>query len=452
MTTRDTPGEELRETQRSYIHRLDSEYAWIISRVGEFRARVVDLTPKGIGLVVEGTAVKDSMYLQKGDLVSLRVERGGHPVTVKARLATRSETLLEKDVLRLGFRIESDDEALISQIPPGEVRLEESRPRRFSLDQAPILECESDDYLRLGQKAFYKIRDVSLKGALLETSARNKFLLPNLQMPLIIYIPGHGKFTETVKVRRVEVGGDRYWVGLEWVNLQSNTIEALGDFCVNFAENVSYQIMLEEGFPVRVLEEAMTVQAETTKHDYMQILQLRLQHAHENGERLEDSDPWAFMKLKDSDARHVSVKIGKRVVASARLLEVSSDGLALSCLVSDKEFSRAVKGPRVLSVLWREILRSALMSGSKKLELTEPGPIPKFVKRLGAKEKDGLWQIDLQLLAEGKRVWFGTWALSIAPVIATLVRDKKLTITSSTQAKLYLASAVQILFKKNQSL
>lgn len=449
MTQREVPGVDQRETERSYIHRLDSEYAWILSRSGELRARVLDLTPKGIGLVLEGASARVPLLMQKGDLVMLRVERGGQPVTVKARLATRNETLLEKDTLRLGFRIESDDEALLSKMAQADIRQEEARPRRFSLRNAPILECESDDYLRLGQKAFYKIRDVSLKGALLETSARNKFLLPNLKMPLSITIPGHGNFSENVLVRRVQTAGDRYWVGIEFLSLEPATIEALGNFCMNFAEDVSYQIMLEEGFPVKVLEEGLTAQAMTSRQDFMQILQIRLQAAHQKGLRLQDIDPWAFMDAEDDEARQVSVKIGKRVVASARLLETTEDILNLGSVVIDKGFSRAVKGQKIETFLWREILRAALASGRQRLELSEPEAIPEFVKSLGARAVEDRWEISLRALAEGRRARFSVWALTMAPAIRELVRDKKLTITRITEGKLHVARWLEKVWPKH---
>ncbi|RZA14946.1 MAG: PilZ domain-containing protein [Proteobacteria bacterium] len=182
MTIVRPPNLEKRETQRSYLHRLDTEYAVIICPSGELRARVLDITPKGIGLVLEGPSARLPIPLKKGDLVPIRIERGGQWVEVQGRLATRSESLLEKEGLRLGFRIEADGELLRQTLG----RMDDTRPRRFSVMDGPLLESESEDPSRAGQMAFYTIRDLSLKGALLETSARNKFLLPNLKIRMWI--------------------------------------------------------------------------------------------------------------------------------------------------------------------------------------------------------------------------------------------------------------------------
>lgn len=436
MTITRPPGPEQRETERSYLHRLDSEYALIMSPQGELKARVLDITPKGIGLALEGSAARFDWTLEKGDLIPIRIERGGQWVEVKARLATKNETLLERDRLRLGFRIESDEEALL---PAGESKPSYSRPHRVSLADAPILNCETDDPSRPGQRAFFKIRDLSLKGALLETSARNKFLLPNLKLTLAIAIPGHGRYSEDIVLRRVQSAQDRYLVGIEFTKLKAETVAALADYCVNFAKDLSFQIMLEEGFPAHILEESLTVQAMASQQDFLQITRIRLAAEHAKGRRLDWNDPWLMMDEQDSEARHISVKLGKRVIASTRILEEEGDALSVSLLVYDKDFSRAVKGPRAELVIWREIFRSALLSGKSLLIVKQLDDIPDFLWKLGAVKTLDSYRIEIPLLQSGRDARFRVWARIIAPILREQKQSHKLTITGFHSLKLWFA-------------
>ncbi|RZA27161.1 MAG: hypothetical protein EOP10_01155 [Proteobacteria bacterium] len=443
MTIVRPPNLEKRETQRSYLHRLDTEYALIMAPSGELRARVLDSTPKGIGLVLEGPAARMPIPLKKGDLVPIRIERGGQWVEVQGRLATRSESLLEKEGLRLGFRIEADGELLRQT----HGRMDDARPRRFSVMDGPLLESESEDPSRAGQMAFYTIRDLSLKGALLETSARNKFLLPNLKILMSIAIPAHGRFEEEVIVKRVESARDRYLLGVAFTGLKKETVKALTDFCVNFAQDVSYQLMLEEGFPARGLEESLTVEAVSSHKDFLQVTDLRLLNRHDRGLSLNITEPWSMLEQQDLDARHVLVKFGKKVMASARISE-TADGLLVERVVLDKEFTRAVRGERAERRLWQEVLKTALTSGHSKVVIKDE--LPQFMRDLGGRAVKKDYVLNIARLKWGRGCKLSTWAELVAPSIRELVAEKKLTITRILFWKLWALEKARIGLEKAQ--
>jgi hypothetical protein len=431
MTISRPPNLEQRQTQRSYLHRLDAQYAWIVCPSGELRARVLDMTPKGIGLVLEGEAARAPVLWVKGELMPIRIERGGQWVEVNGRLATLNEASAETGGLRLGFGIEADGEIIRKILG----RTDDARPRRFSLKEGPLLEGESDDPSRPGQKAFYTIRDISLKGALLETSARNKFLLPNLKIPMSIAVPGHGYFIEELIIKRVESARDRYLLGATFTALQPETISALTDFCVKFAEDVSYQIMLEEGFPARSLEESLTVEAVTSHKDFLQVTELRLLSEHECGRSLNITEPWMMMEQKDLEARHVQVKFGKKVMASARLTEEGED-LHVEWVVRDKAFTQAVRGREAERKLWQELLRSAIIAKSKRVVIK--GECPAFIRKLGGRAVDTDYILSVTRLIQGRGSDLLIWSQLIAPSLRGLTREKKLTITRILALKLWI--------------
>lgn len=460
MTIKPTPRDDQRETQRAALHILEHQYAWISTRNGEVKTRIIDFSPFGLGVVLEGAATR--IAVSQGEKVSIQLQRDGQDIKVEATLVTIGKTnILKQSYTRLGFKISSRDDT------PGREPI--NRTRRFALNDVVELSCFCEDPSRQGQKAFFTIRDISIRGLFLETSARNKFLLPSLKLSMSITIPGSGTFTELVKVRHVHPSKDRYLLGCEFDGLNRQTVAALGDFCLLFGKDVSYQIMLDEGFPSKVVANGLTVNATASYQDFMQITKLRLEAEQARGRQLEVSDPWQMIDEHDDEAQHVCVKLGKKVVASARLvfnqgdtrapLSTSEAGAVKGALWSEgfATVSKIALEPEfeqeksyIFRRIWTEIFRLALQSQMASMLIVHPDNWPRELTSLGLNPMkasgDGpekISRIDLKALFEGRKINFAAWSEMIAPISEAIIRDQKLTITSSLAFKLRLATALR---------
>lgn len=469
MSIKQEPRDDQRETRRTSLHPLENQYAWIMTRNGEVRTRIIDFSPFGLGVVLDGSS--NRVALAQGDQASIQLERDGQAIVVEATLVTIGQTtILKQPHTRLGFKIHNRSES------PGREHL--PRSRRFALSDAVDLTCYCDDPTRAGQKAFFTIRDLSIRGILLETSARNKFLLPNLKLLMSITVPGSGEFNEPLQVRHVRSLKDRYLLGCEFEGLGAKTIEGLGEFCLNFGKDVSYQIMLEEGFPLKLEASGLQVHASASYQDFMQITRLRLEYEHAKGRQLAVSDPWQMIDEHDDEAQHICVKLGKKVVASARLVfnqgdrkrtssgpgegqppELWTTGIAtLSKIALVPEF----EGHRtyVFSRLWEEVFRLALQSEMASMLIVHPDVWPEDLLKLGFKPQTGadgavdkITRLDLKNLFDGKALRFTAWSFMIAPLSEALIRTRKLTITRTFTLKLAIARTVRrlLLWKRRRN-
>ena len=461
MTIKQDPRYDQRETQRASLHLLEHQYAWINTKNGEVKTRIIDFSPFGLGVVLEGGIRR--IAVEQGDHVTIQLQRGGQDITLEAALVTIGQTtILKQPHTRLGFKIISRNET------PG--REPTARSRRFALTDVVELACHCEDPSRSGQKAFFTIRDLSLRGILLETSARNKFLLPSLKLGMNISVPGSGIFIETVVVRHVHPHKDRYLLGCEFEGLSPKTLAGLGEFCLNFGKDVTYQIMLEEGFPSKLVAKSLQVHATASYQDFMQITKLRLDSEHARGRHLEVSDPWQMIDEHDDEAQHICVKLGKKVVASARLVfnqgdrwrsglpdadanavpqDLWANGFAtVSKVFLEPEFEK--ERSYVFSRLWIEVFRLALQSQMASMLIVHPDPWPEELLSLGFKPLDGaggavdkIFRLDLKTLFEGRGVCFTAWSYMIAPLSEAIIHKNKLTITNLFSLRLLLAKELR---------
>lgn len=459
MTIKQLPRDDQRETERASLHVLEHQYAWIQTKKGDVKTRIIDFSPFGLGVVLEELPTRISLV--QGDRVSIQLQRDGQEIILEAALVTIGKTTILKQLYtRLGFKIINRDDRSGRKVV--------QRSRRFALNDIVELSGHCEDPSRPGQKAFFTIRDLSIRGLLLETSARNKFLLPGLKLAMTIAIPGSGSFSEVVSVRHVHPLQDRYLLGCEFEGLGAQTMAGLGAFCLNFGKDVSYQIMVDEGFPSKLASIALTVHTTASYQDFMQITRLRLDYEHAHGRHLGESDPWQMIDEHDDDAQHICVKLGKKVVASARLVFNQGDrkrsGLADTASVPTELWSTGFatvskvaiepefEGQRsyVFSRLWIELFRLALQSQMASMLIVHLDAWPKELLSLGFKplEASGtavetIFRLDLKALLEGRSVRFTAWSYMIAPLSESILRDQELTITKSLALKFTLARGVR---------
>lgn len=458
MAIREYPQYEQRQTQRVSVHLLEQRFASIRGRDCQLRTRIIDYSPFGIGVVLEGPASRAVIAL--GEVVSVTLYRNGQQVDFQATLVTKGKmTIMNETYTRLGFKIATT--SLRQHI--GNAR----RNRRFELNEVVELSGYCEDPMNDGQKAFFSVEDLSSSGLLLSTSSRNKFILPSMRLEMTLVIPGEGVFPEDLIVRHIRTSenGERYLLGCEFARANKRTLEALADFCLSFARSSSYQNLVEEGFPVAFNPSSLTVQSTESAEDFAQIVHLRLKFAHWHGQMLKVRDPEETMDAHDEYARHVCVKVGSRIVASGRLVFNNGDRsrstfpasldlpshlwqygfVSVSKIAVDPDFRASMAFIR----LWNEIFRIAFLSGVKSMAMIISPNWPALLQNFGLQRLDmqteelGRFEfgmIDLEGVMKGKGTPFISWALFAAPLLEKLEFERETPRTVLLRARLRLAA------------
>jgi hypothetical protein len=130
-------------------------------------------------------------------------------------------------------------------------------------------------------------------------------------------------------------------------------------------------------------------------------------------------------------------------------VDLWSEGFAtVSKIALEPEFEE--EKSYVFRRIWTEVFRLALQSQMASMLIVHPDSWPKELASLGLNPVNGsgeghekVSRIDLKALFEGRKIHFAAWSELIAPISETIIRDQKLTITSSLAFKLRLATLMR---------
>jgi hypothetical protein len=219
------------------------------------------------------------------------------------------------------------------------------------------------------EKLMFRVVDFGTHSLTLETSARNKVLLPGMMLDVFLAIPGQTVLPCKLQVVRVGVVGterERFRVAAQFVELNEELGRAVASYCLMVQAGISLSDLKEAGYVLDHVGSVAVVDYVHTQEEAESILELR-----------------GFSDGFDRLARQVMCKVGGKVVACARVLfhdgrrersalaakavlpaELWREGfLEFSGLVVRDEFV----GTDVVDELIRFVLRIAMQSGSRWL-------------------------------------------------------------------------------------
>ncbi len=278
--------------------------------------RVWKLSPLGVELLIDG---KDDI-LPKGMSIDLELtvgkqvlQFGGLVVDFVAEKLNRNfigVRLIRKEDRRTGG-IERRTEArwlCSDQFYPTVVA---SNPAKFN------------DFL------YFKVRDISLQGAQLITSLRNKFIIPGMQLECLMSIPMIGQTKMNVLVKHVRtmtlLGSEYLAVGTSLVNPPAVLRGMIGQYLMQFAEIANPRDLVDSGLRPHSVSKAVEFSFVKSEQEYRQVLSLRYA-AYKNEDKLAPGATEADMAdIYDSRSRIVIGKYRGAIVACARLTFNSYD-------------------------------------------------------------------------------------------------------------------------------
>jgi predicted GNAT family N-acyltransferase len=178
---------------------------------------------------------------------------------------------------------------------------------------------------RFGDFVYFRVVDVSWSGMQLETSLRNKYLVPGLRFAATCTFPTQGLVQldlQVIHARVVERGGKPVLaVGVRHARpLPTPTREAIGQYLLQFGGGATVADLCAEGFAVPATSRALDFGAVRTADEYADVLRLRrlaYVHARKLSEATKDVD-----MADDFDARSriLAARHRGRVVGTVRLM------------------------------------------------------------------------------------------------------------------------------------
>jgi predicted GNAT family N-acyltransferase len=183
--------------------------------------------------------------------------------------------------------------------------------------------------VRFEDFVYFRVVDVSWDGMQLETSLRNKFLVPGVELRTTCTFPTQGQLhldLRVVHARVVERGSKKVLaVGVTYAPRGAGGREVIGRYLLQFAAGATVQELRAHGFPLRSSSQAIDFGSLQTDEEYGEVLRLRrlaYVHARKVSADAKDVD---MADAFDARSRILVAKHRGQVVGTARLMFPESE-------------------------------------------------------------------------------------------------------------------------------
>jgi predicted GNAT family N-acyltransferase len=170
---------------------------------------------------------------------------------------------------------------------------------------------------------FFRIADVSWAGMQLETSLRNKFIIPGLSLDGTCTFPTHGQVHLTLRVVHVRVvrRGEKHVlsVGVQYASRSARATETIGQYLLQFGSGATVAELCASGFRLSASSRALDFGSVRSAEEYAEVLRLR-RVAYVHARKL--SDHTKDVEMADGFDRRSRIVVARhhgRVVATSRL-------------------------------------------------------------------------------------------------------------------------------------
>jgi hypothetical protein len=308
-----------RQTERLETYVSDGIRGRVTLEKDTFPVSLIDITPFGVGVVPDtDLSRRINNALVPGAMVQFQYTSRNTSSTklnaIVAHLTTR--TIQGEKRLTFGLAFLSSENSASTSF--------RRKTERFACSEffRPHALCASPYFF--GERAFFSLTDISSSGCSAITSARNKFLSPNMEVSLTIVFPLIGTVTVDATVRSVTLHskGSRYRVSLEFKEATPLMLQSIGEYLILVNPSIPPEELRRAGLRLSRLTNVISVTTPMSREDWDTILALR-QKLSANGEPSASIE--SLFDQFDSFARNLIVKIGERAIATGRVIFINSD-------------------------------------------------------------------------------------------------------------------------------
>jgi predicted GNAT family N-acyltransferase len=183
--------------------------------------------------------------------------------------------------------------------------------------------------VRFEDFVYFRVVDVSRSGMQLETSLRNKFLVPGVQLETTCTFPTQGQLhldLRVVHARVAERGSKKVLaLGVTYSPRSPGGREIIGQYLLQFAAGATIQELRAHGFHLRSSSQAIDFDSLRTDEEYGEVLRLRrLAYVHARKVSADAKD----VDMADAFDAHSRILVAKhrgQVVGTARLMFPDSE-------------------------------------------------------------------------------------------------------------------------------
>ncbi|HET6439431.1 MAG TPA: GNAT family N-acyltransferase [Anaeromyxobacter sp.] len=208
--------------------------------------------------------------------------------------------------------------------------VERRGPSRYGCDRDYPPTGIGPSAVRYRDFVYFRVLDISWGGMQLETSLRNKFIVPGMELKTTCTFPTLGQVClelRVVHVRVVTRGQKQVLsVGVRYSSGGAEAVGAMGQYLLQFGSGITVQDLCAQGFRIPSSSRALDFCSIRTPEEYREVLRLRrlaYVHARKLGEETKDLDTGDSF---DARSRILVAKHRGRVVGSIRLMFPESEG------------------------------------------------------------------------------------------------------------------------------
>ncbi len=280
--------------------------------------RVWRISPLGVDVLVDKQLVKK---IQKLNVYEMKISLGLENASLKGLVTSMEPRNNNQYLVCLRYLQSKVDEL------DKEEKRKDKRIRFLDQFQPSAIfsnPCRFNDFI------YMKAIDVSANGMQFRTSLRNKYIVPGIKFSVTVNFPSTGEINVSCKVisTRVEktLNGQYYlFIGTKFERIDNQSRSIIGQYLIQFGENVDLKLLIQEGFKVEEVSKSITYTYAKSEDDMYDVLKLRKKCYVSAGKASEDKELEKFSDKFDSRSRIFLVKHHAKAIGTVRLIFNSNE-------------------------------------------------------------------------------------------------------------------------------
>lgn len=413
--------ENRRDSRRSvYLGEGIKVYLKDDEKIRSIHGEITDLSPWGVNVFIIDQ--KLSTYPKKSETVRIYyTTKNKKNCYSRGRVIYIVEKIID-DVKYLRYGIEFINEYAVPNS-------EKEEKKTYEIPDIFEPHCWCEDPFFFQEKLIFKIKNIHSKGMTLITSARNKTLIPNVEIQLKVSIPACDEFLVNVKVIQTQYSNksefkDRYFVDVEFEKQNSKFLQIMVEYILFCGVEVTPKELRKDNLPVDIIENSLTYYYAKEAYDMKKVIQLRKSSLFEDipkdtsaitqvGDTLVENPDGNFTDIYDSYSRQILCKVGKKSVACIRIVFNNKDkkkSEIISYIESMPEWLWSKKYVEISRFAWdkdyresdvfinmiRHIVRIVIESGNTHILTSSPEALKQLYLKVGFQPINVTWKSDVR--------------------------------------------------------
>ncbi len=178
--------------------------------------------------------------------------------------------------------------------------------------------------LKYNDILLFRVKEISSTGLFLVTSLRNKSLLKDLELELLLCLPVFGNITVQAKIENLRIireeGKEYLGIGLSLLGPSEEFKRIAGSYLLQFSDTATPMSLKTSGFPVKDFGKTIDFRYVKTEEDYHQVLALRKLAYAAEGKVDADAPVESLATPQDAKARIIMGYFKGQLVSSAAVI------------------------------------------------------------------------------------------------------------------------------------